>query len=131
MRIGWIRRLFGNQGERVAARYLKQQGYRILARQLRMRQGEIDLVAMDKETFVFVEVKTRSSHAKGHPSEAVDYSKQRQITLTALAWMKRKKILHKSGRFDVIAITWPVNGRPEIDHYKNAFVAVGNGQFYS
>lgn len=128
---GWLRRLFGNRGERVAAQYLKRQGYKILGRQVRNQQGELDLIALDQSTLVFVEVKTRSSHAKGHPSEAVDYAKQKQITNAALAWMKRRKLLHRSGRFDVVAITWPPNAEPTIDHYKNAFSAVGQGQFYS
>ncbi|HWL08738.1 MAG TPA: YraN family protein [Planctomicrobium sp.] len=128
---GWLRRLFGNRGEHAAARFLKRKGYKILARQMRNRQGEIDLIALDQGVFVFVEVKTRSSHAKGHPAEAVDYTKQKQITQAALAWMKRRKVLHRSGRFDVVAVTWPSHSEPVIDHYKSAFPAVGRGQFYS
>jgi len=129
-RIGWLRRLFGNQGEREAARYLKRQGYRILARQSRSRMGEIDLIALDQNTIVFVEVKTRRSQRAGHPSEAVDREKQRQLTRAALAWLKRRRRLNSPGRFDVIAITWQAGQAPLILHYRNAFEATGFGQMY-
>jgi len=129
MRIGWLRRLFGNRGERAAARYLKRKGYRILARQLRNRFGEIDLIALDQSTLVFVEVKTRSSHAKGHPADAVNETKQRQLTQAALAWLKRRRQLHRSGRFDVVAITWAPQGDPIIEHFQNAFPAAGQGSY--
>lgn len=128
---GILNKLLGDRGERAAARYLKQQGYRILARQSRSRIGEIDLIALDGDTIVFVEVKTRSSQAAGHPTEAITSTKQRQLTRTALAWLKRKKLLDARARFDVIAITWSDHGAPQIEHYQNAFEATGDGQMYS
>lgn len=130
-RIGWMRKLFGDQGERVAAKHLRQQGYRILARQSRSRVGELDLIALDGETIVFVEVKTRSSLVAGHPAEAVTVAKQQQLTRAALAWLKRHRLLEARGRFDVIAITWKAGAAPEIQHYKNAFQASGRGQMFS
>ena len=128
---GILNKLLGDRGERAAAKYLKQQGYRLLARQSRSRIGEIDLIALDGDTIVFVEVKTRSSHAAGHPTEAVTVVKQRQLTRTALAWLKRRKLLDARARFDVVAITWQETGPPLIEHYQNAFEPTGDGQMYS
>lgn len=125
-------RLFGDRGERAAARHLKRQGMRIIARQHRSRLGEIDLVALDAGRVVFVEVKTRKSDAAGRPEEAVTAAKQRQLTRLALEYLKRRGWLGKKpARFDVVAITWPDGGRrPEIVHYRNAFEATGvHGMF--
>lgn len=127
---GLFNKLLGDRGERAAAKYLRSQGYRILARQSRSRIGEIDLIALDGDTIVFVEVKTRSSRAAGHPAEAVTAAKQRQLTRTALAWLKRKRLLDARCRFDVIAITWQEKQPPLIEHYRNAFEAAGHGQLY-
>ncbi|MCR4412802.1 MAG: YraN family protein [Thermoguttaceae bacterium] len=122
----------GARGERAAAGYLKRQGCKIVARGDRGDLGEIDLVALDRHTIVFVEVKTRQSQQSGHPSEAVDAAKQRRLTRLALAWLKRRGLLDCPARFDVIAVTWPPGrGRPSIDHCKNAFEAVGNRGMFS
>ncbi len=130
-RRGILNKLLGNRGERAAAKYLKRQGYRILARQSRSRIGEIDLIALDGDTVVFVEVKTRSSHAAGHPSEGVTPAKQKQLTRAALVWLKHRRLLNHRGRFDVIAITWGDGSSPVIEHYKNAFEPVGTSQMFS
>jgi len=127
----WLARLLGNRGERAAARHLRRKGYRILARQYRSRWGEIDLVAIDGETVVFVEVKTRRSHAAGTPAEAVTPAKQAQLTRLALAFLKQYRLLERRARFDVVAITWPEGARqPEIQHYPNAFESTGEGQMF-
>lgn len=132
MRIGWLRRLFGDRGERAAARYLRSQGYRILARQVRNGLGEIDLIAMDGDVIVFVEVKTRSSLVAGHPVEAVDHRKQKQLTRAALSWLKHHRLLDRRGRFDVVAILWQQGSDPQIQHYRNAFEASAEfGGMYS
>lgn len=132
MRIGWLNRLLGNRGERAAARFLKQRGYRILARQARNNAGEIDLIALDGETIVFVEVKTRSAGGElGHPAEAVTRHKQRQLTRTALTWLKTRNLLERRCRFDVLAITWKSGADPEIEHLIHAFEAIGIGQMFS
>ncbi|MCA9079098.1 MAG: YraN family protein [Planctomycetaceae bacterium] len=120
-RTGWLRKLFGDRGERTAATYLRRQGYRILARQSLHRVGEIDLIARHDDTLVFVEVKTRSSHVAGHPAEAVTRTKQRQIARAALMWLKRRNLLNHRCRFDVIAITWQQGQEPVIQHYIAAF----------
>jgi putative endonuclease len=121
----------GQRGEAAAARYLKQLGYTIVARSSHIRRGEIDLIAVDGRTIVFVEVKTRVSHDAGHPADAVDREKQRRLTRLAMVYLKRHHLLENPARFDVIAITWPKNQRsPKIEHFKNAFEPVGQGQMF-
>lgn len=133
----WLLRVFpkktlGRRGEDAAARFLQRRGYKILARGRRLASGELDLVALDGRTIVFVEVKTRTSADAGHPADAVDAVKQRKLTRLAVTFMKRHGLLEFPARFDVVAITWPDGrGRPTIEHFKNAFEAVGEGEFYS
>jgi putative endonuclease len=92
----------------------------------------LDIVAVDGRTVVFVEVKTRVSHDAGHPAEAVDEHKQKQLTQLALAYLRRYHLLDYSTRFDVVAITWPADQkRPTIEHIKSAFEATGRGQMFS
>ncbi len=127
-----LNRWLGNRGERKAAGFLRGLGYRILARQYANRHGEIDLIARDGDTLVFVEVKTRRSNAGGLPVEAVTTDKQRKLTMTALVWLKRRGLLESRCRFDVVSIIWPKDSKtPEITHYKNAFPAVGINSMFS
>lgn len=129
---GWMAGWLGDAGERAAATYLKKQGWQILARRYRTPLGELDLVARDGETIVFVEVKTRRSSDAGLPFEAVDRAKQAQLTRLALAYLKRRGWLDRPARFDVISIVWPDGGgEPVITHYRHAFEASGRGQMYS
>ena len=129
---GLLNRLFGNRGERKAARFLRKQGFRIIARQYANRHGEIDLIARDGDSIVFVEVKTRRSDSAGLPFEAVTSEKQRKMTNTALVWLKRRGLLESRSRFDVVSILWPEDSKtPEITHYKNAFPPVGVKSMYS
>lgn len=122
----------GERGEAVAARYLKRRGYKILVRGSRFKPGELDLVALDGKTIVFVEVKTRQSPDAGHPAEAVNPAKQRRLTRLAVTFLKRYGLLEQPARFDVIAVTWPQGTRrPAIEHFENAFEAVGRWEFYS
>ena len=108
----WLARFFpkktlGQRGEAAAARYLRRRGYKVLARGDRFGPGELDLVMLDRETIVFVEVKTRQSHDAGHPAEAVDQQKQRRLTRLAVTFLKRHGLLERPARFDVVAVTWP------------------------
>lgn len=129
---GLLMRWLGNQGERKAAGFLRKQGFRILARQYANRFGEIDLIARDGDCLVFIEVKTRRSDAAGRPVEAVDVQKQRKLTQTAMAYLKRRGLLETRCRFDVVSIIWPEGSKtPEITHYKNAFPAAGINSMYS
>ena len=134
----WLnRRLFrkkslGQRGEDAAARFLKRQGLRVIERGYDSPLGEIDIIAVDDRTVVFVEVKTRTSSDAGHPTEAIDATKQRRMTQAALAYLKSKRLLQNAARFDVVAVTWPTDARePVIEHYKNAFAPTGSGQFFS
>ncbi|WP_254510944.1 YraN family protein [Anatilimnocola floriformis] len=116
---------FGQLGERAAAKYLRRLRYTIIAHGERDQFGEIDLIAVDGRTVVFVEVKTRSAHDGGHPADAVDAEKQRRLTRAASAYRRRHDLMETAARFDVIAITWPEagKGQPVIEHFKNAFEA--------
>ncbi|MGH7988523.1 MAG: YraN family protein [Candidatus Binataceae bacterium] len=110
----------GPRGERVAARYLRRRGYRIVARNFRAAGGEIDLVAMDNGTLVFVEVKTRSGTVAGLPQEAVDLRKQARIRRAAAAFANRNRVGGRSLRFDVIAIIG-VGRHRSLELLKDAF----------
>ncbi len=94
----------GRRGETIAARYLKRRGYRVLARNFRAAGAEIDLVAMEGETLVFVEVKTRLGTGAGMPQEAVDGRKQRRIRRAAEIYAARHRASQWPMRFDVVAI---------------------------
>ncbi len=123
-----LNRVLGDRGERAAARYLRRQGMRILLRGYRTSQGEIDLIARDGPSLVFVEVKARR---QGEPAEAVHEAKQRRLTLAALHFLKTHGLLEQPSRFDVVAIVWPDDRRsPAIEHFRNAFDAVGRGQMF-
>ena len=122
----------GQRGEAAAATFLKKKGMTIVARSDRGRLGEIDLVAVDNRTVVFVEVKTRRSHLAGHPADAVDGDKQRRLTRLALAYLKQHHLLENPARFDVVAVTWPDDGqKPHIEHFAGAFEAVGKWQLFA
>jgi len=127
----WRTKPLGERGEDAAARFLRRQGYRILARQVDSPLGELDIIAVDGRTIVFVEVKTRHSTGAGHPAEAVDERKQRRLTQAALGYLKFQGLMNYSARFDVVAITWPADSRrPTIEHFLNAFAPIGEGQFF-
>ena len=106
------KRTLGQRGEAAAARFLRRRGYKIIAQGDRLKQlNELDIVAVQGKTIVFVEVKTRSSADEGHPAEAVDADKQRRLTKLAVTFLKRHRLLEYPARFDVIAITWPPGKR--------------------
>jgi putative endonuclease len=132
----WLAALFpekslGRRGEDAAARHLKRLGYVIVARSHQDNLGEIDLVAVDGRTLVFIEVKTRTTHDAGHPADAVDEAKQRRLTRLAVAYMKRRDLLECRARFDVIAVTWADRGRPTIEHFQHAFEPTGFDGLFS
>lgn len=111
------RRETGGRYEALAAAFLENKGFRILERNFRWRRGEIDLIAAEKEILVFVEVKFRSSSARGLPEEAVTEQKQQRIFRTAEVYLCRHpEWRQKECRFDVIAVD---GGR--IRHIRRAF----------
>lgn len=123
--VAWLRprtRSLGERGERAAARYLRQHGYRILGRRLRFADGEIDLLATDGTRVIFVEVKTRRSAVEMHPAEAVDLEKQRRLSRAARSCWRQHRLGNTPARFDVVAVYWPDGRRhPRIEHYPGAF----------
>ena len=128
----WMPKPLGYLGERAAERFLKRKGYKIVARGLRLRGGELDLVAVDGRTVVFVEVKTRRSEQFGRPAEAVSPAKQRYLTRAALFYLKRHGLLEYESRFDVVAVLWPHQAkRPTIQHFQGAFEASGLSGMFS
>jgi len=114
----------GKEGESVAAEYLKKNGYRIKEFNYRCPIGELDIIASDKKTLVFVEVKTRYSHELGFPEEAVGAVKQRKLSQLALWYMQQNKLTNIDARFDVVAVTLHSEGH-EVKLIKNAFDFIG------
>lgn len=105
---------------------------RVVERGLRLPSGELDLIAFDGETLVFVEVKTRRSTSRGTPALAVDRKKQARMTRAAMHYLKSRKLTGCRARFDVVAIVWPEGGsEPSIEHFRNAFEAHGDDGFHS
>jgi putative endonuclease len=123
---------FGERGERAAAKHLRHLGYALIATRRRHRYGEIDIIAVDGRTVVFVEVKTRRSEQFGRPAEAIDATRQARLTRAALAFLKSHGLLEYACRFDVIEVIWPEGDRrPTLRHLIDAFPAAGKGQFYN
>jgi putative endonuclease len=114
----------GDQGEDRAEAFLRQEGYRILERNYRCPLGEMDIIARDGKTVVFVEVKTRSSDRFGPPQAAIGPQKQRRMTAIALCYLKGKGWLSTPARFDVAAVSLDEAGE-RVTLYKNAFDATG------
>lgn len=97
-------RAVGTRYEEIAARFLSQQGYRILCRNYRSRRGEIDLIAMDGDWLVFAEVKYRTTDACGVPAEAVGWRKQKRLLQTARCYLSEHGLFETQYRFDVVEI---------------------------
>ena len=98
------RRKLGDHGERVAARWYRSRGYRVIDRNGRCRYGELDLVLAKGDELVFCEVKTRSSRRFGHPAEHVTRAKQARIRGLSMRWMEASGVRARYLRFDVAAV---------------------------
>src|SRR5512135_2514376 len=106
-------RLIGAQGERLAEEMIGRRGYRVIARNYRNLFGEIDLVAMDRGTVCFIEVKTRTSPHCGGGAEAVTPAKRRRLTRAAWGFLKERwGRVDVPARFDVVAIDYDTDGQP-------------------
>jgi len=114
------RKQFGLTGEALAEIHLKQAGYRILERNYRTKLGEIDIIAKDRDTIVFIEVKTRRSEHYGSPKWAVTAKKKRKISMVALLYLKSTRQSQAKARFDVVSIG-PMEENARIEIIKNAF----------
>ncbi len=112
-------RLLGTKGEDLALKFLKKKGYRILSRNYKTPLGEIDIVAEDGGTLVFVEVKTRADDSFGLPFEAVDSRKREKLRKVALYYLKNRCKRDLPSRFDVLSIR--AGQRNEIEHIIDAF----------
>ena len=112
----------GKTGEDLACRELERRGYEIIARRCRSREGELDIVAREGATLVFVEVKTRHGREFGDGAEAVTGLKQHRMMRLAMRYVMRHHLSHCPCRFDVVSIRFD-SGQPTIDVYPGAFDA--------
>jgi putative endonuclease len=120
----------GKRGEKLAARFLRQNGYKVLYRNFKGRTGgEIDIVCRHNDTLVFVEVKTRGSEQFGRPLEAVALDQQLRISRGALAWLRLLDNPEILFRFDVVEVILSGNAKPHIELVQNAFT-LANRYFY-
>jgi putative endonuclease len=132
--LGWLKKFvraaspkrardtLGGRGENAAAAFLRSGGYKILCRNYRCDVGEIDIVARDGRTLVFVEVKTRA-YNDPTPEEQVNAAKQHQVTKAARQFLGRFGTPPPPARFDVVAVVWPEGRDPIIRHTPHAFEA--------
>ncbi len=114
----------GKWGEQVAARYLAQKGYRLLARNWKDGHRDLDIVAADGSTLVVVEVKTRRNNVFNEPEEAVDWRKVRSLSLAAGKYVKIHGI-DADIRFDIVAVTGTDDDNCRVNHIENAFLPAG------
>lgn len=115
----------GKTGEDLACLALTRQGYAILARRYRTRVGEIDIVAADGDTVVFVEVKARRDTRCGAPAEAVTWWKQRRIITMARFYLATHRCQQRPVRFDVVSVLAPRGAAPTVEIIRGAFTADG------
>ena len=111
----------GKEGEDIAAKFLSEKGFEIVARNYHYGHGEIDIVAIDKGQLVFVEVKTRVNLEFGEPEYAINPKKIKQIKRMAELYLFDREIEEVDCRFDVLAIVAGDGSSPIIKHYENAF----------
>lgn len=114
------RQAFGQLGERVAERWLRRLGYRVVNRRYRNGHRDIDLVVERDGTVAFVEVKARAGDQFGGPVEAVNWKKQKELTMSALTWISRHGRSGEQYRFDVVGVL--IAGESvRVRHIENAF----------
>ena len=112
----------GKTGEDLAVRELERRGYTIVARRWRSRHGEIDVIARDGATLVFVEVKARDGEEFGDGAEAITMAKQRRLVQLAVEYLARHGLIDSPCRFDVVAIRLN-DRRSDVEVFQNAFDA--------
>jgi putative endonuclease len=115
------RRTLGAAGEAAVAAWYEQRAYRVLDRNWRVREGELDLVLRTRSVVVFCEVKTRRGDAFGSPFEAVTYTKQQRIRTLATRWLQEHRVRAAQLRFDVAAVRMPRGEPPDIEVIEGAF----------
>lgn len=112
----------GLEGEAKAAEYIENQGFKIIERNFRAHQGEIDIIANDLDCLVFVEVKYYSHKSYFAPIYAVSKDKRGSIIRAARSYIYKNKLYNRKCRFDVLAIYTKLDGSLIFDHIKNAFI---------
>jgi putative endonuclease len=112
---------FGRHGEQLAERFLRSKGYRLVARRFSAPVGELDLIMRDRDTLVFVEVKTRRDRKLADPQDAVNTTKQRRMVRTARWFVNARGLESRPCRFDVLTVTVPEGGDAQIEHFPDAF----------
>lgn len=110
--------LLGRRGEELAARRLEALGFTVLERNWRCPIGEVDIVARERGVVVFVEVKTRTSAAFGHPFEAITAAKRARLRRLAAAWCEAHPTSTQAVRIDAVAVLCPPAGAPVIEHLR-------------
>ena len=118
--MGMDKKELGKQGEELAIRFLKKSGYRILEKNYVCKLGEIDIIAKEKDTLAFIEVKTRTSTLFGPPELSVTPFKQMQLSKAALYFLKEKRLDDVKARFDVVSILLDHQGE-KIELIRDAF----------
>lgn len=108
----------GRAGEDLAAAYLAEKGFRIAERNFRCTGGEIDLVCQDRDTLVFVEVKTRSGAVRGEPGEAVGPAKKSRLVRAASLYLSRRRAWGRPCRFDLVAVLF-LDGETIVEHWED------------
>ncbi|MPW26068.1 YraN family protein [Alkalibaculum sp. M08DMB] len=115
----------GRIGEGIGIEYLKSKKLKILDVNFRCKIGEIDIIARNRDTVIFIEVKTRRDNEYGYPSESVTYRKQKKISKVALYYLQKNKLFEYNVRFDVLEI-WDYPKGMELNHILNAFEIIMN-----
>jgi putative endonuclease len=119
------RQILGKIGEDLAAAELEARGYAILARRYRTRHGEIDIIAEEADTIVFVEVRARATAEFGAAAESVTPEKRRRVVAMAVDYLARNDLGDRPCRFDVVAVDEALGAAPVITLYRAAFDATG------
>ena len=116
---------YGQESETAAVKYLKKKGYKIIERNFKTTYGELDIIAKDKDTIAFIEVKARKNQNFGSPKESITYTKKKKLSKSALYYLKSSKQMNVKARFDVAIIkSFTDLENPDIELIKNAFPTV-------
>ena len=114
---------YGIAAETAAAKYLKKKGNKIIERNFKTKFGEIDIIAKDKDTIAFIEVKARKNQNFGSPKESITYTKKKKLSKSALFYLKNSKQMNVKARFDVAVIkSFTDSENLDIELIKNAFL---------
>jgi putative endonuclease len=113
-------KISGKEGEEIAVNYLEGKGYEILARNYRLKRWEIDIIAKEKEVYIFVEVKSRSSSDFGFPEDFLTPQQEGRIRSAAIYYLVEQNIVPKDIRFDIISVL-ANEKNTEIEHFEDAF----------